>query len=201
MKKRLILSGATVLLLIILALAFFILAKKYSPLIISHQPLNNNQNNQLETPNIESIGSINVDNQNFDIKLNAIKDGIVVAENGQPTRNDSEPKSPGTPMVSLDINGAEGINIPNDVIKISITKDSISPKPIIISAGKPTTFMVESADEWYHVLRFADNSLKALAVGVAGHETRLIRFNAPTTTGDYIIYDEIFGVDGLVTVK
>jgi len=130
MKKRLILSGATVLLLIILASIFFILAKKYSPLI-SHQPLNNNQNNQLETPNIESIGSINVDNQNFDIKLNAIKDGIVVAENGQPTRNDSEPKSPGTPMVSLDINGAEGINIPNDVIKISITKVQSAPNRLL----------------------------------------------------------------------
>ena len=196
MKKKLIVTGVASLCLIGLIIIFVILARRYSPLISS-----DHQVGQLDKANIDLIGQVKVDRQNFDVKINAVKDNKVVAANGQPVRSDSEPKSPVSPIVSLDINQSEDINLPNEAIKIMMNKEAITPNPIIVSAGQPVTWLVESADEWYHVLRFIDPSLKAIAVGVAGGEARLVRFNAPTITGDYTIYDEIFGVEGLMTVK
>ncbi len=196
MKKKLIVTGVASLCLIGLIIIFVILARRYSPLISS-----DHQAEQLDKANIDLIGQVKVDRQNFDVKINAVKDNKVVAANGQPVRSDSEPKSPVSPIVSLDINQSEDINLPNEAIKIMMNKEAITPNPIIVSAGQPVTWLVESADEWYHVLRFIDPSLKAIAVGVAGGEARLVRFNAPTITGAYTIYDEIFGVEGLMTVK
>lgn len=196
MKKKLIVTGVASLCLIGLIIIFVILARRYSPLISS-----DHQAEQLDKANIDLIGQVKVDRRNFDVKINAVKDNKVVAANGQPVRSDSEPKSPVSPIVSLDINQSEDINLPNEAIKIMMNKETITPNPIIVSAGQPVTWLVESADEWYHVLRFIDPSLKAIAVGVAGGEARLVRFNAPTITGAYTIYDEIFGVEGLMTVK
>jgi hypothetical protein len=196
MKKKLIVTGVASLCLIGLIIIFVILARRYSPLISS-----DHQAEQLDKANIDLIGQVKVDRRNFDVKINAVKDNKVVAANGQPVRSDSEPKSPVSPIVSLDINQSEDINLPNEAIKIMMNKEAITPNPIIVSAGQPVTWLVESADEWYHVLRFIDPSLKAIAVGVAGGEARLVRFNAPTITGAYTIYDEIFGVEGLMTVK
>jgi hypothetical protein len=197
MKKKVIIGGIIFLGLIILIYAFILLSLNHSPLVSKQQPLGEAG----DMSNIDVIGSIEVDNKNIDIKIGAIKDNQVVNEIGQPTKNNLEPKAFNAPSVSLNFKNAAKISIPNETIKLVVSKESITPDSFVVKSGQPITILVESTDEWYHTIRFIDSSLSSVVIGVAGGEERLIRFNAPSSTGEYLMYDEMFGVEGKMIVQ
>jgi len=52
---------------------------------------------------------------------------------------------------------------------------------------------ITSGDEWTHVFKFEDESLKDAVVGVAPNETRVITFYAPDEPGEYEFHCDLPG--------
>ncbi len=174
--------------IIILAIAVYIFSMSGNP---SKTPTSqNNQQPNAEVPGENVNGEPSVPEENVNPGEPIIEDGVVQNPAGEPARNDVEPGSPEAPQQSAPIAPNEA---PSNSIKITMTAEGITPSEFTVKAGSLVTLAVTSGDEWTHVFAFKDPLLSAVAVGLAGGETRSITFNAPTQKGEYDIYCNVPG--------
>jgi plastocyanin len=120
----------------------------------------------------------------------SIVDDQVVDREGQPVRTDVAPMTPNAPQQSNPLNPDE---LPEEVIKLSVTAGGWSPAEFSVSPGQNITISVTSADQWTHIFKFDDASLNAIAVGVAPGETRAITFPTPSEVGEYTFRCDVPG--------
>jgi plastocyanin len=119
------------------------------------------------------------------------EEGEVLTPAGEVADNAALPGSPDAPRQSRALTEEE---IPETAIKLSISAAGFSPNEFTVNANDVITISLTSADRT-HVFKFDDASLQAVAIGVAGNETRAITFKAPAT-GDYTFYCDVPGHRG-----
>lgn len=83
--------------------------------------------------------------------------------------------------------------IPAGAIRIGVSAKGFSPSSFTVKKGEKVTLAVTSEDEWVHVFKFKDPSLKKIALGLAPHQTRIITFYAPQKAGEYEFYCDVPG--------
>ena len=113
------------------------------------------------------------------IGTSAIHDGKVVMTDGTPVDNTVEPGSGPAPLIS---NPLKKDQYPKDAVVLLITSAGYEPNTFTVKKNEAVTLVIESGDDFTHVFRFADDSLKSIAVGVGAKEARAVSFNAP---GEY----------------
>lgn len=118
-------------------------------------------------------------------------EGKVVADSGEEADNTALPGSPSAPKQSRSLTEEE---VPNEAVKLEVSAAGFSPNEFTVNAGEVVILAITSTDKT-HVFKFDDESLKAVAVGVAGGETRAITFNAPVA-GDYTFFCDVPGHRG-----
>lgn len=151
--------------------------------------------NETATPEIRSSNTESVN-------LSPVNEsGVVLANASNPTRNDAPPGSSEAPERSGPL--SEDM-IPKNATRILATRESFSPSRIKVGVGEVIILALTSGDEFTHVLAFENSSLRAIALGVSGKETRAIRFNAPEEEGEYVFYQNMPGfqnVRGVMVVE
>jgi len=118
------------------------------------------------------------------------KEGLVVTPKGDMVKNDAPAMSPEAPKQTSPVNKEE---LPNSVIKLSVSAAGWEPSEFSVKAGAPVTIAITAADDYTHVFMFDDTSLSAVAVGVSPHETRAITFNSPSEAGEYAFHCDVPG--------
>ena len=115
--------------------------------------------------------------------------GQVVTNQGESVRLDVEPGAPQAPQQG---NPTSVEELPPQAVKITASASGFSPNEFTVRAGRAVMIAVTGGDTQSHVFAFEDESLSALAVGVAPDETRPITFNAPKA-GRYSFFCNIPG--------
>jgi len=115
-------------------------------------------------------------------------EGVVVTPAGEPTETDVEIGHPAAPQQSNPLTEAE---IPAGAIRINAASHSFEPNEFTVRAGRAVTLSITSVERTI-VFAFRDPALSAVAVGLAGGETRVINFNAPAV-GEYEFYSNVPG--------
>jgi len=87
----------------------------------------------------------------------------------------------------------EESEIPEEAFRITMTASGISPSSFEVDKGVKVVLSITSGDEWTHVFKFEDESLKDAVVGVAPNETRVITFYAPDEPGEYEFHCDLPG--------
>ena len=118
-------------------------------------------------------------------------EGEVLTSEGAPVDNTALPGSPEAPKQSRALDEKE---IPSGAVQLTVTAAGFVPNEFTVKAGQAVTLSLTSGDKT-HVFKFDDAGLQAVAIGVAGNETRAITFNAPTA-GDYSFYCDVPGHRG-----
>lgn len=121
------------------------------------------------------------------------KNGIVVTPAGEAVQNDAVPMSPEAPKQTSSVVVEE---LPDSVIKLSVSAAGFEPNQISVKAGAPITIAITSTDNFTHVFMFDDSALGAVAVGVSPYETRAITFNSPKEAGEYTFRCDVPGHAG-----
>lgn len=116
------------------------------------------------------------------------KEGKVLTSKGTPADNTALPGSPEAPKQSRSLSKKE---IPSSAVKLTVTAKGFVPNEFTVKAGQVVTLSLTSGDKT-HVFKFDDPKLKAVAIGIAGNETRAITFNAPAA-GDYTFFCDVPG--------
>ncbi|OQX70899.1 hypothetical protein B6D52_03150 [Candidatus Parcubacteria bacterium 4484_255] len=116
------------------------------------------------------------------------KKGQVLTPSGNPVDNAALPGSPDAPKQSRSLSQGD---IPKESIKLTVSASGFEPSEFNVKSGDAITLCLTSTDKT-HVLKFDDASLQAVAIGVAGNETKAITFNAPAP-GDYTFYCDVPG--------
>ncbi len=130
--------------------------------------------------------------------------GEVVNDSGEKTRNDAEVGESDAPRQSSWLEDEE--DLPDSVIRMNITEDSIDPAEFTVSPNQAVAIAVKAAGGATEIFRFDDPSLKGVAVGVSTGKTRVITFNAPSEPGEYTYYSDIAnhrarGAEGVMIVE
>lgn len=113
------------------------------------------------------------------------KDNKVVTLEGKQTVNNVEQTSPLAPSESGPVKKE---NLSSSVIKLGVSAAGFSPSEFTVKPGAAVSVSITATDAFAHSLVFEDPSLSAIGIGVYSNETRVISFNAPTKTGEYIFY-------------
>jgi len=116
------------------------------------------------------------------------EEGEVLTPSGTPVDNTALPGSPEAPKQTNSLSESE---IPEEAVKLTMTAEGISPNEFTVKANQAVTLSVTSGDRT-HVFKFDDPTLQAVAIGIAGGETRAITFKAPSA-GDYSFYCDVPG--------
>jgi plastocyanin len=119
------------------------------------------------------------------------EEGEVLTSGGEAADNTALPGSPDAPKQSRSLSEEE---IPETAIKLSVSASGFTPSEFTVNANDVVTLSLTSTDRT-HVFKFDDASLRAVAIGVAGDETRAITFKAPAA-GDYTFYCDVPGHRG-----
>jgi len=119
------------------------------------------------------------------------EDGEVLTPAGEAVDNTALPGSPDAPKQSRSLSEEE---VPETAIQLTVSASGFSPNEFDVKSGDVVTLSLTSADRT-HVFKFDDAGLQAVAIGVAGNETRAITFNAPAA-GDYTFYCDVPGHRG-----
>jgi len=125
---------------------------------------------------------------------------------GQPqTGNITAPswESPATPTQSPPVNISD---VPQEAIKLEVSSRGIIPQSFEAEAKEEVLLSITSGDEWTHIFRFEDESLKNVSVGVGPEQVRMIKFYAPEAPGQYEFFCGVpghkdRGEKGIMSVK
>jgi plastocyanin len=120
------------------------------------------------------------------------EDNRVVTPEGEEARNDVEPGSPDAPQQTGPVDEE---SLPENTVKVGVSAEGFSPAEINMPANSAVTMSVTSTDDYTHIFKFKDDSLKAVAVGIAPGETRAITFQTPGP-GEYEFYCDVPGHEG-----
>ena len=112
-------------------------------------------------------------------------------------------ESPASPTQSPPVSGAD---VPSEAIKLSISAQGIVPRVFEVTADEEVLLSIASGDEWTHIFKFKDVSLKDVTVGVGPLQVRMIKFYAPQIPGQYEFFcnvpgHESRGEKGVMTVR
>lgn len=111
------------------------------------------------------------------------KENKVLALNGEVAKNTAVNGSPEAPKPSAPISKEQ---LPASALNLEISSaKGFSPKAIAVKPGVPLTLSLTSVDSNYHVIKFDDPALNAIAMRVEAGETRAITFNTPEKPGEY----------------
>ncbi|MDD5164825.1 MAG: cupredoxin domain-containing protein [Patescibacteria group bacterium] len=142
------------------------------------------------TPNVETpIAPVEGAKQAAPGTSFVTKEGEVVTPEGTPVKQDALPGAPEAPKQSKSLTETE---IPAGSVQLNVTASGFTPNEFSVKAGQVVTLTVTAGDEKTHVFKFDDASLSAVAIGIAGHETRAITFKAPAK-GDYSFFCDVPG--------
>lgn len=106
-------------------------------------------------------------------------------------------EDPENPAASLPITEEE---LPEGSINIEMSDGKIIPEEFSVKTGEQVVFSVTALDK-VHVLKFKEEVLSDVAVGVAKGETKTITFYAPEESGDYHMYCDVPGHKGESLMK
>ena len=120
------------------------------------------------------------------------EDNRVVTQEGEEARNDVEPGSPDAPQQTGPVTEED---LPETAVKVGVSAEGFSPAEVRVPANSPVTMSVTSTDDFTHIFKFKDDSMKAVAVGIAPGETRAITFQSPEA-GEYEFYCDVPGHEG-----
>jgi hypothetical protein len=128
----------------------------------------------------------------------------VVDRHGKPKDSAAEGGSPEAPTQSDWVDDVG--NLPESVVRMEITPDSITPSNFQVQAGQVVALSVTASEESVEILRFDDPQLSGVAVGVGSGYTRVMVFNAPEESGEYPYYSEMSGhrsqgAEGVMSVE
>jgi len=118
------------------------------------------------------------------------KDGKVLGTDGQVAQNNAEWGTSGAPQQSGPVDVK---SLPNDTVVVNVSASGFSPNSFKTKSGKAVVLSLTSKDTYTHSFHFADQNLKAVAIGVGPGETRAITFNAPTQKGQYQFFCDLPG--------
>jgi len=116
-------------------------------------------------------------------------EGEVVTAEGKPVNQAAEPGLPTAPKQSENLRKEE---IPAESILLKISASGYYPNEFTVPANLVITLCVTSED-YTHVFKFRDSSLRAVALGVAKGENRCMTFKTPAEVGDYPFYCDVPG--------
>lgn len=122
------------------------------------------------------------------------KDNIVITQEGTPVKLNVMPSSSEAPKESAPIK-IESVPDNASMVKISVSSAGFVPNTFTVKEGQLVNFILTSTDNFTHVWLPDDLSLIATALGVAGGETRMKSWNAPTK-GTYTFKCDIPGHAG-----
>ncbi|MDA3802704.1 MAG: cupredoxin domain-containing protein [Patescibacteria group bacterium] len=120
------------------------------------------------------------------------KDNIVVTDAGEPVKMNIDPASHEAPKESQDL--AEE-DVPDDefTVKLNSSTSGFSPNTFTVSTGQLVNLVLTSTDDYVHIIKFEDENLFGALLGVAGGETKMKSWNAPTTPGEYRFFCSVPG--------
>jgi plastocyanin len=114
----------------------------------------------------------------------------VLAPSGNPADSSAPVGSLDAPLQSAPISESD---VPAEAVKLEITSAGFSPSEFSARRGSSVTISLTSKDSFTHIFRFEDPSLAGVAVGIGPGETRMIPFNAPSKSGEYLFYCDVRG--------
>lgn len=91
-------------------------------------------------------------------------------------------QNPEQPMQSLPMRESE---IPKEAVKIGVTSKGFSPATFEVRRGQKVMLALTNRNEWIHIVRFKDEALSNVGVGVKSGEAKVITFYAPSEPGEY----------------
>ena len=111
-------------------------------------------------------------------------EGVVLNELGTPAVNEGViPNAPEAPKPSNILTEEQ---IPENSIQIKTSRSGgFEPKVFKVRPGQAVTIVLTAEDQENHALVFKDPSLRAIAIGLLGGQSRAITFNVPTNPGVY----------------
>ena len=117
-------------------------------------------------------------------------DGRVLSANGQAALNSAEW---GTTSATKQSDPIDVKSLPKGAAVLNVTAGSFSPTSFKVKAGEAVVLSLTSRDSLTHSFHFADQSLRAVALGIGPGETRAITFNAPKQKGQYQFFCDLPG--------
>lgn len=127
------------------------------------------------------------------------KENKVLALDGSVAKNSAYNGSPEAPKPSAPITKEQ---LPASALSLNISREKgFVPKAIAVKAGAPITMSLTATDDNYHVIKFDDPALNAIAMRVEAGETRAISFNAPEAAGEYVFRCYVTGHEEKETGK
>jgi plastocyanin len=208
-------KALTVIIIAIIAILIIVLAV----LALTQTEETNTPNGEQNTPanetgDVDDQGEANVDDEMTEEEAMAGEEGVpealvnaeaqveggnlvtednrVVTQEGEEARNDVEPGSPDAPQQTGPVDEEA---LPENTVKVGVSAEGFSPAEVSVPANSPVTMSVTSTDDYTHIFKFKDDSLKAVAVGIAPGETRAITFQTPGP-GEYEFYCDVPGHEG-----
>ncbi len=123
------------------------------------------------------------------------KDNIVVTDTGEPVKMNIDPASNEAPKESGDL--AEE-DVPDDeyTVKLNVSTAGFEPNTFTVSPGQLVNLVLTSTDNFVHIIKFEEEELLGALLGVAGGETKMKSWNAPTTPGEYRFFCSVPGHEG-----
>jgi len=120
------------------------------------------------------------------------EDNRVITQQGEDARNDVDPGSPDAPQQTGPVDEEA---LPENTVRVTVSAEGFGPEEVRMPAETAVTMSVTSTDTQTHIFKFKDESLKAVAVGIAPGETRAITFRTPGP-GEYEFYCDVPGHEG-----
>ena len=134
-----------------------------------------------------------------------VETGKVVDERGVELSNEAQVGSQIAPQESYPIDPKD---LPKSAIRLEVNSTSFSPAEFTVNRGQAVNLAVTNVNDSTSSerLRFDDQSLKAVTVGLPKGVTKSITFNAPSVAGEYTFYSDMFnhrdqGAVGKMIVK
>jgi plastocyanin len=127
----------------------------------------------------------------------AVETGAVMTNGGQQASNIAEPGSQEAPQASYVVDPGK---LPENTIKLSVTSYEIKPAEFRVKAGQAVSLSV-TVDEPVrsHLLMFDTPLLNAVRLSLNSGQTKVISFNAPLQTGEYLFFSDMHRERGSVT--
>jgi uncharacterized cupredoxin-like copper-binding protein len=121
------------------------------------------------------------------------KDNIVVTDTGEPVKMNIDPASSEAPKETGNLSEQD---IPDDeyTVKLDVSASGFNPNTFTVSPGQLVNLVLTSTDDYVHIIKFEDEeALLGALLGVAGGETKMKVWNAPTTPGEYRFFCSVPG--------
>ncbi|HTX86725.1 MAG TPA: hypothetical protein VMC41_01495 [Candidatus Nanoarchaeia archaeon] len=132
------------------------------------------------------------------------KTGEAVAKDGEAAQNSSVQGIASSPTQSVNVDPAK---LPQGTFVLAIDSDNkITPNSFTVHPGQAVSLAFTNKTKWSEIIIFGDPSLAAIGFSLLPETTRVMIFNAPAKTGNYLFYSNVdsqrqAGMQGTMIVK